>query len=167
MADMTSVAPSKTTIALGLLTVLVGCVPLLAMSGILPRTPSPRADPAPLWMGWLIGAAFVGAGLSVTMRGILGGASESSGDLPASAPPALRLANDTIAVGIVGALALSFSWVAFGPGPRHFSIGFNGLWVRGFGGGDLMGRVAFGFGAMLFWCVTGAFARAFVRRWRK
>jgi hypothetical protein len=167
MADTINVAPSKTTIALGLLTVLAGCVPLLAMSGILPRPTSPTADPAPLWMGWLIGAAFVGAGLNVTMRGILGGASETSGDLPPSAPRALRLANEMIAVGIVGALALSFSWVAFGPGPRHFSVGFNGLWLRGFGGGEMMGRVAFGFGAMLFWLMTAAFTVAMLRKWRR
>src|ERR1043166_1241057 len=82
MTDMTSVAPSKTTVAMGVLSMAVGIVPLLAMSGILPRPTSPQADPAPLWMGWLIGAAFVGAGLNVIMRGILGGASESSGELP-------------------------------------------------------------------------------------
>jgi hypothetical protein len=103
------------------------------------------------------------------MRGLLGGASASSGDLPASAPRLLRLANDTIAVGIVCALALMFSWVAFGPGPRHFSmsIGFGGLWMGGFGGGNMLGRVVFGFGAILCWCVTGAFAVAIVRRWRQ
>ncbi len=167
MADMTSVAPSKTTVAMGVLSMAVGIIPLLAMNGILPRPISPQADPAPLWMGWLIGAAFVGAGLNITMRGLLGGASESSGALPTSAPRALRLANETIAVGIVGALALSFSWVAFGPGPRHFSVGFNGLWLRGFGGGEMMGRVAFGFGAMLFWLLTAAFAVAMLRKWRR
>src|SRR4051794_27571996 len=156
MPDMASIAPSKTTIAVGVLTTLMGCIPLLAVTGVLPRATTAAADPAPAWMGWLIGASFIGAGLIVTMRGGLGGASQSSGDLPASAPRVLCLANDTIAVGIVCALALMFSWVAFGPGPRHFSmsLGFGGLWMGGFGGGDMLGRVAFGFGALLCWCVT-------------
>jgi hypothetical protein len=169
MSEMNSTAPSKVTIAVGILTMMLGCIPLLAMVGILPRANAPSADPAPSWMGWLIGTVFVGAGLIAIMRGAFGGASESSGDLPATAPRVFRLANDTIGFGIVCGMAAMFSWVAFGPGPRHFSmsIGFGGLWMQGLGGGDMMGRVVFGFGAILFWCVTAAFAVTIARRWRR
>jgi hypothetical protein len=164
---MNSTAPSKVTIAVGVLTTMLGCIPLLAMAGILPRASAPTADPTPAWMGWVIGAVFVGAGLIAIMRGALGGASESSGDLPATAPCVFRAANDTIGFGIVWGMAAMFTWAAFGPGPRHFSIGFDGLWIRGFAGSDIMGRIAFGFGAILFWCATAAFAVTIARRWRR
>jgi amino acid transporter len=164
--EMTGSAPNKTTVAIGVLALLVGCVPLLAVLGILPHGQEP-ADPAPAWMGWVIGAVFVGAGFLVIMRGVWGGADETSGDLPAGAPRALRMVNDAIGVATVCGLAALFSWVAFGPGPRHFSVDLDGLWMRGFGGSDTIGRIAFGFGAILFWCVTGAFALVIVRRWRQ
>jgi hypothetical protein len=166
MSDMASTAPDKTTIAVGILTTLLGCIPLLVMTGVLPRGSEPPADPAPSWMGWMIGAVFVGAGLLVIMRGAWGGVSDTSGDLPASAPRVLRLANDMIGVGIACGLAAMFSGVAFGPGPRHFSVDLDGLFMQTSGAGDMIGRVAFGFGAILFWCVTGLFALAVVRRWR-
>ena len=165
-SEMSTTPSNKTTIALGILTVFVGAIPLLAMSGILPRASAPATDPAPSWMGWLIGAMFVGAGLIVIVRGVLG-ASDSSGDLPAGTPRALRLVNAMIAVGIVCALALLFTWVAFGPGARHFSVGVGGLWVSGSGAGDAIGRVAFGICAIVLWCMTGAFALAMLRGWRR
>jgi membrane glycosyltransferase len=165
MAEMSSAPSNKTTIAMGVLSMAVGVIPLFAMSGILPRGSAP-ADPAPSWMGWLIGAMFVAAGFIVILRGVLG-ASDESGALPANAPRPLRLANDILAVGIVCALALLFSWVAFGPGPRHFSVGVAGLWMGTSGAGDAIGRVAFGFCAILIWCVIGAFAVITLRGWRR
>lgn len=152
---MGSTIPNKITTALGLVTVGVGVIPLLAMTGILPRGNVATADPAPSWMGWLICAMFVGAGLIVTARGVLN-VSDASGDFPQSAPRWLRLANRTIGFGIACGLAMMFTWVAFGPGPRHFSIGLDGLWLRGFGSGETLGRVAFGFGAILTWFFIGA-----------
>jgi hypothetical protein len=52
-------------------------------------------------------------------------------------------------MGIAYGLAALFTWVAFGPGPRHFSKGIDGLFFTG--SGDTMGRVAFGFGPMFGW----------------
>jgi hypothetical protein len=156
---------NKVTIAVGMLAVLVGTIPLLALVGILPRGNEP-ADPAPSWMGFLIGAMFVGAGLIVILRGALN-VSDQSDALPASAPRAMRLANDTIGLGIVCGLAMLFSWVAFEPGARHFSIGVAGLWMPTSGSGDTVGRVAFGFGAVLFWCITVAMTVMTLRKWRR
>jgi hypothetical protein len=34
------------------------------------------------------------------------------------------------------------------------------------GSSDLLGRIAFGFGAILFWCVAVAMALQTARRWR-
>jgi hypothetical protein len=165
---MSGTTSNKVTIAVCILAMFVGAIPLLATAGILPRGNAPAADPAPAWMGWLIGLMFVSAGFIAIMRGVVG-ANDNDGNLPASAPRAMRLANDTIGIGIACGLAMLFSWVAFGPGPRHFSIsiGFGGLWMRGLGGGDMMGRVAFGFGAILAWCITTAMAVMTLRKWRQ
>jgi len=162
---MGSTTPDKTTIALGLVTVGVGSIPLLAMAGILPRE-TPQGDPAPAWMGWLIGAAFVSAGLIVIMRGALN-VSDRSEALPATAPWPLRLTQQVLSLGIVFSLAAMFTWVGFGPGPRHFSIGVDGLWLRGFGSGAMLGRVAFGFGAILMWWAAIAITRVTLRSWRQ
>ena len=162
---MADTAPSKSIVVVGILTVCIGLIPLLVMTGFLPRGTS-TGDPAPDWLGCLFGAVFVGAGLMVIMRGTFGSADETSGALPANAPRWLRGANDLLAVAIVCGMAVMFSWVAFGPGPRHFSIGFDGLWASANGAGDTAGRVAFGFFSILLWCVTAFFAVLTARRWR-
>lgn len=165
LQSMGTTTANKTTIAMGVLSMAVGVIPMLAMAGILPRGDAP-ADPTLAWMGWLIGAVFMGAGLIVIMRGVLN-ASDRSDDLPAGAPPLARLANDALGIAIVCGMAAMFSWVAFGPGPRHFSIGIAGLFTNTSGSGDTIGRVAFGFGALLFWFMTAAFAVMTVRKWRR
>jgi hypothetical protein len=162
---MAGTASNKVTIAVGILTVAIGCIPFLVMAGVLPRATAPAADPAPSWVGWMIGAVFVGAGLIAILRGMVG-ADDNSDTLPAGAPRALRLANNVIGLGIVCGLALLFSWVAFGPGPRHFSIGLDGLWMPASGAGSVIGRIAFGFGAILFWCASAAMAVMTLRKWR-
>jgi hypothetical protein len=166
MSDIGGTTPNKTIIAVGVLTIALGVIPLLAMSGVLPRG-NPPTDPAPAWMGWLIGATFVGAGLIVVMRGASGSIGDSSGALPASAPRLLRAANDLLSVGIVWSLAVLITWVAFGPGPRHFSVTGGGLSVLTSGSGDTIGRVAFGIGSIMCWCVAAAVTAMTVRRWRR
>ncbi len=155
---------NKVTIALGVMTVLVGTIPLLAMMGVLPRTNAPTADPAPAWMGWLIGLIFVSAGFIVILRGMVG-ANGNSSDLPATTPRALRALNDIIGVGIAGGLAMLFTWVAFGPGPRHFSMGIDGLWMPV--SNAMLDRVVFGFCAILAWWITIAMSVVTLRKWRR
>lgn len=166
MSEIGGAGPNKVTIVVGVMTLLLGCVPFLALAGILPHGNEPT-DPAPSWMGWTVGAVFVAAGLIVIMRGALGSAGDSSGSLPDTAPRALRVLHDALGVGIAGGLALMFSWTAFGPGPRHFTANIDGLVMQTSGSGDTIGRVAFGFGAVVIWCVTGAFALSTLRRWRQ
>ena len=154
-------------IVVGLLTIVCGGVPLLVMLGGLPQSPHAPADPAPSWMGWLVGLMFVSAGLIVIARAIWGGANETDGTLPSSAPWPLRAINDLLGTGIVCGLATLFTWVAFGPGPRHFSMGIDGLFFAGSHSGDTMGRVAFGFFAILGWLIAALSIRATLRRWRQ
>ena len=55
-----------------------------------------------------------------------------------------------LGLGVVGALAAVFNWVAFGPGPRSFSGGISIPFVSIFGPqSEWSGRVAFGLAAGL------------------
>ena len=55
-----------------------------------------------------------------------------------------------LGLGVVGALAAVFNWVAFGPGPRAFSGGISIPFVSVSGPqSEWSGRVAFGAGAVL------------------
>jgi hypothetical protein len=166
MSDSGNTKPNKTSIILGILCIAIGTIPLLATLGILP-TGRPPSDPAPPWIGWLIGLAFGSAGILAVIRGLLGNVNDASGALPANAPRPLRGAYDLLSVVIVCSLAMLFTWVAFGPGPRHFSVSGGGVSMPTSVAGDTLGRVAFGFGSVLFWCAVGAIVVATVRRWRR
>jgi hypothetical protein len=158
--------PDKTKIAVGLLFLATSVIPLLSVLGILPSSPTPT-DPAPNWMGWLILLMFGGGGILILTQAFTGASAD--GSLPANTPGLLRGTYDVLAIAIVCALGVALTWVAFGPGPRHFSVsfGFPGLWVSGPAAGDITGRIAFGFVAVLFWIAFAALAVRAVRRWGK
>ena len=156
---------NKIHIAMGLLAMAVGTIPLLAVLGILPtRPPAPGDDPA--WIGGAIGLAFFLAGVVAIVRGFAG-ADDSSGELPQTSPRPLRAVYDLIAMPIPVLLAMLLSWVAFGPGERHFSVagGSGGMGIATTGGGDIVGRVAFGFGAVFAWLFVGYAVLSLARRW--
>jgi hypothetical protein len=151
--------PNKAIIAAGIFAMAIGALPLLTALGILPHGHN-ASDPAPSWMAWLIGLMFGGAGISIVMRGILGG--DANGYLPLTAPRWLRAAHELIGVFIIFSFAILFSWIAFGPGTRHFSVSSGGASMPT--SGETMGRVAFGIGAILTWCFA---AYAVVVSWRR
>lgn len=130
----------KTTVAVGILTIGLGLVPVRVMLGILPRG-NPGPDPGPEWMGWLIGAVFVAAGIIVALKGLAGSANDARGLLPATVPRGVRAIHDLLSLGIVFGLAAMFTWVGFGPGPRHFSMSMSvgGLMMLTHGSGDILG----------------------------
>lgn len=155
--DNDETRPDKTRIAMGLLFLVVGVVPLLAVMGILPAGHEP-ADPAPSWLGWVIGLMFVGAGFYIILSGF-------TGDNPSDATATGRLLlgyRDLLAFGIIVGLGALFSWIAFGPGPRHFSVAFMGFLLPM--SGDIIGRAAFGLGALLAWGMLIHFAVTKLRR---
>lgn len=156
--------PSRTIIAVGILTSAIGIVPLLMALGILPHGHD-ASDPTPPWVIWLVGQAFLCAGIALVMKGAVGSANDAR--LPARAPRLLRIAYDLMVIVIVCSLAVLVTWVAFGPGARHFSVSGGGLSMRTSGAGDTLGRVAFGFGSVLIWCIAGAIVVTMVRRWRR
>ena len=97
--------------------------------------------------------AFFLAGVAIIIQ-LLGHANDS-GDLPAGAPLWLRGAQYLIGLCIFACFGAISSWVAFGPGERHFSGTFM------FGDATTnatIGRVAFGTGAIIIWLCTAAFA---------
>lgn len=166
MSDAGNTRPNKTSIFLGVICIAIGTIPLLTALGLIPHRPV-SSDSEPRWTDWLIGLVFASAGILVIMRGITGSADDASSAMPANAPRLLRGAYNLLSVAIVCSLALVFTWVAFGPGPRHFSLSVVGLWMPASGVGETIGRAAFGFASVLFWCILGVIVVARVRHWRR
>ena len=148
---------------MGLVALGVGMLPFLALMGVLPTAPRPP-DAAPDWIGILIGLAFLFAGIIAIMRSFTG--MDADGNLAATAPGTVRVLNDGLGIVIVASLAMIFTWVAFGPGERHFTMsgGFAGV-GGAMASGDTPGRIAFGFGAVLGWIMVGLYLRYIARRW--
>jgi hypothetical protein len=160
-------AQRKFAIAMGVLGMAIGMLPLLAAVGILPSR-APRPGDSPEWVGAAIGLLFFLGGLSAMIQG-LAGTRDANGDLPATAPRALRVFYLLIGFVIVILLPALFSWVAFGPGTRSFSVsdGRPGAAAIPLGmsqGSQIMGRVAFGAGAIVMWLIAGTMILYMLRR---
>jgi hypothetical protein len=155
----------KIYIAIGLLTAAIGTIPLWSVLGVLPSRPPAPGD-APAWLGAAAGLAFFLAGIVVIVKSFAS-ADDSSGELPATAPRALRALYDFLVMPIPLLLALMFSWVAFGPGDRHFTVsaGAGGTAIAMGAGNPITGRIAFGFCAVLAWIIAGFMIRSMARRW--
>ena len=116
----------------GLLCLVCGAAVFAVAIGALPATPGTLE--APRWVAGVAGVLFMAGAL-----------------LPLNAACGLprwlnQLAGLTVALG----LAVLFNWVAFFPGERHFSTTFSvpGVQVSS-GGGQILGRIMFGLGALL------------------
>ena len=65
---------------------------------------------------------------------------------------------------MIGLFASIASWIAFGPGEREFSGGASAGPVSvGGSGGETVGRVMFGFGAVLLWLMEVLIAVKLIR----
>jgi hypothetical protein len=127
----------------GTLCALMGLVILFVALGIIPTDESNFH--APHWVVGAAGLAFFLAGLAI-LTGPPAGTPE------ASTPEASRTTwrGLVLGLGVVGALAAVFNWVAFGPGPRSFSGGISIPFVSISGPqSEWSGRVAFGLAAGL------------------
>jgi hypothetical protein len=65
-----------------------------------------------------------------------------------------------MAVAIIGLLGVAATWVAFGPGQRHFTGSGSFL-------GETGGRTMFGIGAVLIWALLVAMVVTGLRRLRE
>jgi hypothetical protein len=92
--------------------------------------------------------------------------------LPAGTPFGVRLLQYLLGLGIAGSLTAIFTWIAFGPGERHFSSTVVLPFMTHDGAsGETSGRVVFGIAAVLIWLFLVSFgfigARRLVRAARK
>ena len=151
-------ASRRTTILCGLFAVAMGLFLLLVGLGVVPV--KSRSVHGPMWIASAAGIAFMLAGLSVAV-GAIHGVSET-GEPPQDTGWWMRLFYTAIGVIIAGTLASVGSWIAFGPGPRAFSG--TGLFLLSREASDMVGRIVFGFGAVLTWLCTIAIAVSGTRK---
>jgi hypothetical protein len=132
----------------GLYFVLVG-------AGVLPL---PSRTPAPGWIIMCCGLVFFAAGIAVLVRGWLG-LDDKVQELPEETPAAIKAVYSLAGLTAVASLAGLGTWVAFGTGPREFSISvpIAGLSM------EVIGRAAFGIGAIITWLMVAVMAHASAR----
>lgn len=137
---------------MGIVFIACALIPVLAGLGVLPAHRC-AADSAPAWIGVCIGLAFFLAGLVLLSDAVAGGTG-TDGQLRDDAPGWIRRFQSVMGLAIAATLATITSWVAFGPGERHFSMSISLPFIAaGKAGSDTLGRWVFGFGAVLIWTV--------------
>lgn len=141
----------KTPLGWGVVAIALGVFIVLQALGVIPTD----GMNGPVWVGALGGLVFVLGGAAIVIQA-LAGAPASTGELPPSAPSWMRAAQYLAVLFVFGAFALIGTWVAFGPGEREFAMSLGGASGPAPG---LVGRAAFGFGAVICWlCFAGALA---------
>ena len=124
----------------------------------------PAADAPPLLVQYSFGLIFVLAGFAIII-GYGVGRVDANGNLPADAPLWLYVTQQLLVLGVVGTMGALFSWISIGSGPREFTmstpLGTSPV------GNSMIGRIAFGFGAVLFWIFFVVVAVIAARRLRK
>jgi hypothetical protein len=154
----------RLAIVLGLLCAAVGVVIILAGVGVLPLAPAPDVQRSP-WVVVCAGLMFVFVGAALIVGFAVAGGSGPDGDLPAGTPFGVRLLQYLLGLGIVGSLTAIFTWIAFGPGERHFSSTVVlPFMTRGVASGETSGRVVFGIAAVLIWLFLVTFGFVGARR---
>jgi hypothetical protein len=123
---------------------------------------SGASDDTPRWVGVCDGLVFLFGGAAFIFGFAVAGGAGSDGDLPPGTPWGIRLTRYLLGLGIVGAMAAIASWVAFGSGRRTFTatIPFLGRRLAS----EVVGRAAFGFGALLMYVFLAVFVVVSVRR---
>jgi hypothetical protein len=150
-------------VALGLVFIAMGVLLVLISVGVVPG--AEKSLEAPRWVGACAGLMFAFCGGAIIVGYAVAGGAGPDGDLPAGTPRWVRLTQFLLGLGIISSLAAIATWIAFGPGPRAFSVT---LPFVGRGPGDeTVGRAVFGFGAVLMWLFLIVFLVVSVRRLRR
>lgn len=137
---------------MGVVFIACALLPVLAGLGVLPTRRAASTD-TPGWIAVSIGLAFFFAGVVLLSDAVAGGTGPD-GQLRDDAPPWIKRFQSVMGLAIAVTLATIMSWVAFGPGERHFSMSISLPFIAaGRAGSDTLGRWVFGFGAMLTWIV--------------
>jgi hypothetical protein len=145
---------SAMTIAFGIGTAVMGLFYILYT-----LYANPGSQNEPWWLAFVFGLAFLLGGIAVVIQTALATGNPPNDDLPlpATTPRLLKSIYRMMVLGIIASLGIIFTWVAFGPGPRHFTGSGAPL-------GQTVGRVMFGIGAVLIWITFVAAAIVGVRR---
>ena len=160
--NATSLSP-RAAVALGLVITAAGLLLVLFAVGLVPGAEASLE--APRWVVACAGLMFALCGGAVIVGYAVAGGVGPDGDLPAGTPRWVRLTQYLLGLGIIGNLAAITTWIAFGPGPRAFTVM---LPFVGRGPGDeTVGRAVFGFGAVLMWVFLVVFVVVSVQRLRR
>jgi hypothetical protein len=153
----------RAAVGLGLAVSAMGALIMLLAAGMIPG--GDASLDAPRWVVACAGVMFVLLGAALIVGYAVAGGAGPDGDLPAGTPRWVRMTQFLLGLGIVSALAAVTTWVAFGPGPRAFTMTIP---FAGRGPGDeTVGRAAFGIGAVLMWLFLLVFLVVSVRRLRR
>jgi hypothetical protein len=143
-------ATRKEMLVIGLIAGGAGLFFVLVGLGIVPPPGGKKALHAPLWVVFCAGLAFFLGGGALLLH-VASGAKPTDDDFPPEAPQWMRVVRYLAMVVIFVSFAVIGTWVAFGPGERTFTVSAP------FGSGpagDIVGRIAFGIGAIITWLCT-------------
>jgi len=158
-------SPSQLTprraVVLGLAFVVMSALPILGGLGVIDLK---LTLGTPRWVGVGAGVVFLLAGLTLIVDGA-SGAIGTDGQLSNDAPRWVHVFQSLMGFGIVGTMGAIVSWIAFGPGERHFSTTISlpfGWWRPS--NSETSGRWAFGIAAALIWCIIAGVIVVSIRR---
>ena len=153
----------RAAVALGTAVSGMGALIVLLAVGIIPGAEASLE--APRWVVAAAGLSFVLAGAAMIVGYAVAGGPGPDGDLPPGTPRWVRVTQSLFGLGIVSTLGAVATWIAFGPGPRAFTVM---LPFVGRGPGDeTLGRAVFGISAVLMWVFLIVFVVVSVQRIRR
>lgn len=152
MPDAAPPSP-KMKAVIGIAAGAAGLYFLLVGAGVLPVPGGPSNVNGPLWILLCAGLAFLLAGAAVILQALA--RANDQGEFPADAPSWLPAAQYLIGVAIFACFGAIGSWIAFGPGERVFS---GSLFFLSNDANAVVGRAAFGIGAVIVWICAIGFA---------
>ncbi len=162
--DSNSQLSPRMAILVGLLFILLGLAATPLTAKLVAPGWHPTADAPPLLVQYSFGLIFVLAGFAIII-GYGVGRVDANGNLPANAPLWLYVTQQLLVLGVVGTMGALFSWISIGSGPREFTmstpLGSSPV------GNSVIGRIAFGIGAILFWIFFIVVVVMAARRLRK
>lgn len=149
--------------ALGLIFIAAGTFIVLLSVGVVPG--AEQSLEAPPWVAACAGLMFALCGGAIIVGYAVAGGAGPDGDLPPGTPRWVRATQYLLGLGIIGGLAAIATWIAFGPGPRTFTVTIP--FVGRGPGEEIVGRVVFGAGAVLMWVFLFVFLVVSVQRLRR
>jgi hypothetical protein len=153
-------AATKGNLLFAALMAAIGVFYILLGLRLLPVSDSAAHENDPHWLVLCAGIAFLLAGVAVAIQAF--GHANARGELPAAAPRWMRTGQHLTAFTITVCLGAIGTWVAFGPGEREFS---GGIPFLGPAVNSMIGRSAFGVGAVLIWLCLAAIAVSGLRKY--